>query len=168
MLTQDFARLQRVHDQADVAVFGKPGGVMLVGDLRAVGDAVDDGRAVAADVEDRWRRELRFLGDVKVGRDVQAGNRLEVQLLDGEVLAVDGAGDDGLEVGAREAAAKGPSSPKTGGAVPGRFLLPVGFCLDVGKAGVGDFLSFAGESKRRASCRRGGCRRPVRRQWRGQ
>jgi hypothetical protein len=43
-------QLQGIDDEADVAVLGEPGGVVLVGHLVAVGNAADAGAAVAAHV----------------------------------------------------------------------------------------------------------------------
>ncbi len=62
-----------------------------------------------------------------------------MQLLDGEVLGLDLAGDGGFEVGARRQWPQAEHLKK----VPvqfGPFLFPVGARLDVGKRRVGDLL----------------------------
>jgi hypothetical protein len=80
----DFAELQRIDDQADVTVLREPHAVMLVGDFVSVADAVLDDRSVAADVENRGRRLTQLFRQIKVRRDVQSWQRLEVEFLDNE------------------------------------------------------------------------------------
>ena len=130
----DLAELQRVEDEADVAVRREPGGVVLVRRLAAVGDAAFNHVAVPADVEDRRQRlPAAILREVEVRGDVQTRHRLEVQLLDDEPLALDGAGDDRLEVGLRgeriEAHHVEELPPQFGA-----FLLPCLFRGEVGEA----------------------------------
>src|SRR5205823_4066974 len=88
----DFSQFQGVEDHADVAMLREPGGMVLVVDLAAIGDAVKDGVGVAADVQYRWDRKLDLLGHVEVGRYIEAGARLKVELLDGERVGIELAG----------------------------------------------------------------------------
>ena len=93
----DLPELQRVDDQADIAVGREPHAMILKRGLVAVTAS----SGMAADVQDRRGRELGVLGQVEVAGDVQAGAGLEVEVLDGEGVGVDLAGDRGLEVGPR-------------------------------------------------------------------
>src|SRR5262249_41675038 len=93
VLARDLAQLQRVHDQADVAVGGEPHAVVLERRLVAVAAAA----GVAADVEDRRQPARRLPRPVEVAGDVQAGPALVVQLLDDDAVALHGAGDGGVQ-----------------------------------------------------------------------
>ena len=82
----DLAQLQRIDDQADVAVPGEPDAVRLVGHLVAVAAAA----GVAADVEDGGQllALLDLGGAVEVAGDVQARAALVVQHLDDVAVAL--------------------------------------------------------------------------------
>jgi hypothetical protein len=71
----DLAELQRIDDQADEAVAGEPGRVVLVVGLVAVADTPLLDLAVTAQVEDR--RQSRTGGEpqraVEIGGDVESG-----------------------------------------------------------------------------------------------
>jgi hypothetical protein len=95
----DFAELEGVDDEADVAIAGEPGAVMLVGNLVAVTHTVVDGRSVAAHIEDGGRRFFEGLGEVKVGGDIESREGLEVEIFDGKLRVINGAGDAGFERG---------------------------------------------------------------------
>jgi hypothetical protein len=97
----DFAELERVDDEADVTIAGKPRAVVLIRHLVAVAHAVTDDGPVAAHVKHRWRRLRRVLRQVQIGCDVKARERLEVEVLDGEVFMLQTSRCGGLEVGAR-------------------------------------------------------------------
>src|SRR5438046_3148091 len=79
MDTLDFAELQRIDDEADVAILREPRAVVLVGNLVSVTHAVLDDRAVAANVEDGRSLAGQIFRQVKIRRDVEARQRLEVQ-----------------------------------------------------------------------------------------
>ena len=68
-----------------------------------MGDAVLRHPPVTAEVEDRGQAPARLEGAEQARRDVEARERLEVELLDGdaEIGALQDAGDRGLEVAAR-------------------------------------------------------------------
>src|SRR5262249_39741852 len=78
VLAGHLAELERVDDEADVAVVGEPQPVVLKRRLVAVAAAA----GVAADVEDRRQLSLRLLRPVQVAGDIETGAALEVQLLD--------------------------------------------------------------------------------------
>ena len=71
---------------------------MLVGDLVSVADAVLDDRPVAADVENRGRGLAQVFRKIKVRRDVQSRQRLEMEFLDYEGVRFDIAGHDRIEI----------------------------------------------------------------------
>src|SRR5262249_50026482 len=112
---------------------------MLVKRLAAVGDAVLDVVAVPADVEDRRGLGRRRLWDVEVGRDVEAGHRLEDKFLHCEFGSFELAGDSRIQVRAwrhrPEAEHLQKLSPEFG-----LRLLPVFLGFDVAQGSVADFL----------------------------
>src|SRR5207253_402783 len=97
----DFAQLQRVDGQADVAVGGEPHAVVLEGGFVAIAAAA----GMAADVEDggEFNRSLLLRGltppaqfgfrAVEVAGDVEAGAALEVELVDDDAVALQSAGN---------------------------------------------------------------------------
>src|SRR5207245_1219647 len=87
------AKLQRVDDEADVAIPRAPDSMVLKSGLVAV--AVPAG--VAADVEDGGQLALDFLRAVEIPGHVQPRPALEVEFLDNEVISFDCAGDRGLQ-----------------------------------------------------------------------
>ena len=89
----DFAQLQRVDDQADVAVGREPHPLVLVRRLVAVAAAV----GVAADVQDRRQLALDLLRPEEVAGDVQPRPALEVQLFDRHVAALQRPGHGRVE-----------------------------------------------------------------------
>ena len=74
---RDLAELERIEDQADVAVGGEPGRAVLIVRLRSQGVG-----GVAADIEDRRERPGAARREIQVRRDVETGQALEDQLLD--------------------------------------------------------------------------------------
>src|SRR5205823_5198123 len=103
----NFTQLQRVDDQADVAVGGEPHAVILEGGFVAVASAA----GVAAEVENGGEfgppsltlraliglRALIRFGAVEVAGDVEARAALEVQLVDDDVVSLQRAGDGGVQ-----------------------------------------------------------------------
>ncbi len=88
----DLPELDRVDQQSDIAVSGKPDSMMLIVDLRT-----PRARGVPAKVEHRWERPRRDLGQIEVTRDIQPGHALEDNLLDTVRPTVQLAGNAGLE-----------------------------------------------------------------------
>jgi len=95
----DFAKLQGIDHQADIAVPREPGPVVLVMRLPTEVDAVFRHAGVAADVENGRERAWALLRHEQVAGDVEPRTRLEMELLDGEFGVLQRAGHGCLEVG---------------------------------------------------------------------
>jgi len=100
MKALDFAKLDGVDQQTNVAVAGKPGAVMLVASLVTATHAISDDTGVAADIENRWSGFLQLLRQVEIRRDIDPGQRLKVEFFDRELFLLQLAADDWLQVGA--------------------------------------------------------------------
>ncbi len=94
----DLAELEGVDHQAGVAVACEPHAVVLIAGLVAVAHAVLLHPAVAANVENCGDAPLALARQIEVAGDVQPGPRLEVQLLDNDIVALDPASDRRLEI----------------------------------------------------------------------
>ena len=92
----EFAELDRVNGEANVAVPGEPGAVMLVVCFVAVIDAVNPHSAVTTNVKDRRCRGGEVVRHVQVAGDVEAGAGLEVQVSHLELVVFHRASDGGL------------------------------------------------------------------------
>ena len=97
MLAANLAELHGVDDEAGVAMSRKPHAVVLIARFVAHADAVFHHIGMAADVEDGGQRFVHLGGQVEIGRDVEAGHGLEVQLFHHVALAFQLAGLGGLE-----------------------------------------------------------------------
>ena len=137
-------QFQRIENQTNVAMLGKPGRVMLIVDFAAIGDTVDDGIGVATNVQDRrcWKRSL--LRNIEIGGDIKPRARLEVQFFNGEVLGIYFAGDDGLQVGPGRHGPEADHLQKLPAQL-GSLFLPVFLGLDVGGTRVGNLLNLMPE-----------------------
>ena len=98
MVALELTELNRVDDEADVPMTREPRGVMLIVGFGAVADAGLLHIRVAADIQDRRRLPRELLRHIQIRRDVEAGHRLVVELLDKKLRLLLPAGDDGLEV----------------------------------------------------------------------
>ena len=92
----DFAQLDRVQHQADIAVTREPNAVPLIIDFVAVADAIAFYYRVAAPVQDRGGGVREVFRHIEVSCDVEAGHRLEMQILDGKFRLVVGGSDGRL------------------------------------------------------------------------
>jgi len=91
----DLTQLESIQDEADIAVSGEPDTVGLVGGFVA-GAALE---GVTADIEHGGEplSGVGIGGAEEVGGDVEPGARLEVEILDQVTVALDGAGNRGVE-----------------------------------------------------------------------
>ncbi len=94
----DFSQLKRINNQANIAITGKPGGVVLVGGLVAEADIIFFDEGMTTDIQDSRRRFFQIFRDIEIACNVKAGHRLVVNLLDGKVIVVNFAGNDRFEV----------------------------------------------------------------------
>ena len=86
MLSLNFAEIESVDDKCHVAMFGKPGGMMLVIRLVSIRDAVFDNARVTAEIEDGRSRSGQGSRKVQIGRNVQAGQGLKAYSFDHKFL----------------------------------------------------------------------------------
>ncbi len=86
--------MQSIDDQADIAVPCEPFGVVLISRFVAVADVILLYACVAAYVKNRRGGSFEVFGNIQVPRDVEARSRLKVDILDGELLVLDPAGND--------------------------------------------------------------------------
>ena len=137
----EFAELDRVNDEADIAVPGEPGAVMLVVCFVAIIDAVNLHATVPANVEDRRRGGGEILGYVQVAGDVQAGAGLKVKVAHLELVVLHRACDGGLQRRAFRQRIEPEHFVKLL-AIEIFFGVPIVECLDFGEAAVGQSLGF--------------------------
>ena len=101
VVAENFSRLDRVDDEAHVAIAREPTAPMLITQLGSVADAIRDKWTVAAHVKNGRRGFGEILRDVKIRCDIEAGQRLEMQILDAECVVLELFRDDGFQLRSR-------------------------------------------------------------------
>ncbi len=140
----DLAELQRIDHEAHVAVTGEPCAVVLKLRFVAEADAVFLRGAMTADIEDRGQAPRLFFWEVKIARYIHVRSRLEIELFDFEVVALQCSCYDRLQrcsFRQRVEAQHFAKLPAVLVAMSGP-IVPV---LKFGGGGVGQFLRFAVE-----------------------
>jgi hypothetical protein len=125
VVADQFTPLHGVDDEADVTMAGEPHAVVVVRRFVAQADPVFLDVGMPADVEDGRQFAVDDLRAVQVGREVQPRHGLEVEVFDHVAIALDGAGDHRLEVGARGFGMQAEHFLQLG-AQPAAGCLPVG------------------------------------------
>ena len=93
----DFAQLQCVNDETNIAIARKPNAVVLIMHFVAVAYAVLFHAPVTAHIQNCRRGFLDALGHIKIGGDVQSRLRLEMHFPNLELCVLQYAGDLRLE-----------------------------------------------------------------------
>src|SRR5262245_33627782 len=97
----DFTQLYGVEDQTDVAIPREPGPMVLVGCLIPTANPVGDHGGMTANIKHRWQRLFDSLGQIEIGCDIEARQRLKMKLLHAKRVLLECACDNGLQVSLR-------------------------------------------------------------------
>src|SRR6266498_2437651 len=99
VLSFNLTQVERIHDERHITLIREPGRVMLIVGLVAIRLAVFEYARMAAEVKDRRGRPVLLLGKVEIRADIQERERLEVDLLHSEILALNLSRHSDLKLG---------------------------------------------------------------------